>query len=94
MLINIKSDNILMNLRTNNGEGYHVPNGFLYRYIACPNYLGELIEWFGWFVLTIELALAFCLDICQFGSRAKSNLRWSQMNITNYPSNKAMPFCY
>ena len=98
MLINIKSDNILMNLRTNHGEGYHVPNGFLYRYITCPNYLGELIEWFGWFVLTMSPAALtfFVWTFANLVPRAKSNHEWSKLNIKNYPSNRKaiLPFVY
>ena len=48
MFINIKSDNILINLRLNNNEEYSIPRGGLFKYISCPNHFGEIIEWF-WF---------------------------------------------
>lgn len=98
MFINIKSDNILMNLRTDHGEGYHVPKGFLYRYVACPNYLGELIEWLGWVLLTMSpAALTFFIwTFANLVPRAKSNHEWSKLNIENYPSNRKaiLPFIY
>ena len=34
MYINVRSDNILMNLREENDKGYHTPKGFLYNSLA------------------------------------------------------------
>ena len=51
-----KSDSMLGRLRseaTSQGEGgYRIPRGFLFRWVSCPNYLGESIQWFGWCLLT------------------------------------------
>ena len=71
MVINIKSDDILIKLRKNNGESYYSPQGFLYRYISCPNYFGEIIEWLGWAILTLSPSgLVFYLDICKLSSKS------------------------
>ena len=98
MYINIRSDNILMNLREENGDGYHTPKGFLFKYISCPNYLGELIEWLGWAVLTLSPSgfLFLCWTFANLVPRAKSNHEWSKANITNYPDNRKsiFPFIY
>lgn len=98
MFINIKSDNILMKLREVNGEGYHTPKGFLYKYVGCPNYFGELVEWLGWAVLTMSPS-GFVFFIWTFANlvpRAKSNLEWSKSNIKNYPKTRKsiIPFVY
>ena len=51
MYINIHSDNILMRL-ARESDGYKIPNKGLYKYVSSPNYLGEILEWLGWAVLT------------------------------------------
>lgn len=62
MLINIKSDEILLSLRKNNSQGYSIPNGGMFRYISCPNFLGEIIEWSGFAIMSWSpAALAFVL---------------------------------
>ncbi|MDA9661241.1 DUF1295 domain-containing protein [Gammaproteobacteria bacterium] len=98
MMINIKSDNILMRLRIEQGSGYHVPKGFLYKYISCPNYFGELIEWLGWALLTMSPAgfVFFIWTAANLVPRAKSNHEWSKQNISGYPSNRnsIIPFIY
>ena len=50
-LVNIGSDEILRQIKMSSGT-YGVPKGFLYRYVSCPNYLGEIVEWIGWAILT------------------------------------------
>ena len=44
-------------------KGYSIPHGGMFR-VTSPNYLGELIQWLGWALLTWSeagLALAFCV---------------------------------
>jgi len=98
MMINIKSDNILIRLRSDQGSGYHVPKGFLYKYISCPNYFGELVEWLGWALLTMSPAgfVFFLWTAANLVPRAKSNHEWSKQNISGYPSdrNSIIPFIY
>ena len=90
MMINIKSDNILMELREKEGEGYYIPNGFFFKFVSSPNYLGEIIEWLGWALLTMSPAgLVFLIwTIANLVPRAKSNHEWSKSNISNYPSER------
>lgn len=45
MVINWYSDKILIELRKKTRNGYSIPRGFLFRYISCPNFFGEIIEW-------------------------------------------------
>jgi hypothetical protein len=56
LFINVHSDNILIGLRASGETGYKIPDGFLYRYVSCPNLFGEMIEWFGFALLCWNLA--------------------------------------
>ena len=40
MGINIKSDDMLFNLRVNGTTDYKIPRGGLFKWVSCPNYLG------------------------------------------------------
>ena len=53
--INIHSDNILINLRKPGETGYKIPQGGLYKYISCPNYFGEMLEWCAFALMTWSL---------------------------------------
>ncbi len=98
LYINIKSDNILMKLREEHGSGYHIPNGFLYNKVSCPNYFGEILEWLGWFIMTLSPAgLVFLIwTMANLIPRAKSNHEWCIENIRNYPKDrkKVIPYLY
>jgi hypothetical protein len=41
--INVRADDALVALR-NEGKGYQIPRGPLFRWISCPNYSGEILE--------------------------------------------------
>ena len=98
MLINIKSDDILINLRKSGGNGYHVPKGFFFKYVSSPNYFGEIIEWFGWSLLSMSPAgfVFFIWTSANLIPRARSNNEWSKLNIPDYPKNRKsiIPFIY
>ena len=49
--INVTSDNILINLRKEDETGYKIPYGGFYKYVSCPNYFGEILEWFGFAIM-------------------------------------------
>ena len=98
LYINIKSDNILIKLREKYGSGYHIPKGFLFNKISSPNYFGEILEWLGWFIMTLSPAglVFFIWTMANLIPRAKSNHEWSLKNIENYPKDrkKVIPFIY
>ena len=52
LVINFQSDLILIKLRNPGETGYKLPVGGLYRWLSCPNYFGEILEWTGWAVAT------------------------------------------
>ena len=98
LFINIKSDNILIELREKHGSGYHIPEGFLFNKISSPNYFGEILEWLGWFIMTLSPAglVFFIWTMANLIPRAKSNHEWSIKNIEGYPNNrkKVIPYLY
>ncbi len=55
LVINIQSDNILINLRQPGETAYKIPHGGLFKYISCPNYFGEIIEWVGFAIMSWSL---------------------------------------
>ena len=88
--VNLRSDQILRNLRKPGETGYKIPKGFLYRYVSCPNYLGEMMEWFGWALMTWSLpGLAFALyTVANLGPRALANHRWYRDKCPDYPTER------
>lgn len=85
--LNIHSDNILLRLRKLGGPGYSIPRGGAFRYVSCPNYLGELLEWAGWALATWSLGgLAFfACTAANLVPRALSHDRWYRERFEDYP---------
>ena len=90
MYINVTSDNILIALRKNNQEEYSIPNGFLFNNIYSPNYLGEMIEWLGWAIMTWSFAglVFFFWTVANLLPRALANHRWYQEKFPEYPTDR------
>jgi protein-S-isoprenylcysteine O-methyltransferase Ste14 len=88
--INKQSDSILLSLRKPGETGYKIPYGGLYRWVSCPNYLGELLEWVGWSIATWSLAgVAFALyTAANLVPRALDNHRWYLSQFDDYPKDR------
>lgn len=54
MAINIHSDSVIRNLRKPQDTKHYLPKKGLYRYVTSANYLGEIIEWGGFALLTFS----------------------------------------
>jgi len=69
---------------------YIIPQGGLFRWVSCPNYLGEIIQWFGWALLTWSPAgLAFAVfTFANVFPRGISGHRWYKQNFPDYPKNR------
>lgn len=95
-VINKQSDKILLGLRAPGETGYKIPYGGLYRWVSCPNYFGELLEWVGWAVATWSLAgLSFALyTAANLIPRALDNHRWYKGKFAEYPAERraVIPF--
>lgn len=93
---NQHADWVLLHLRKPGETGYKIPHGFLYRYISCPNYFGELLEWAGWAILTWSLGgLTFAVwTAANLVPRALSHHRDYHRRFPNYPPDRraVIPF--
>ncbi|MEG1866498.1 MAG: DUF1295 domain-containing protein [Bacteroides sp.] len=56
MGLNWHSDAVIRQLRRPGDRRHYLPSRGMYRYVTSANYLGELIEWAGWAVLTWSLS--------------------------------------
>lgn len=97
-IINVHSDKILINLRQSNTQGYSIPYGGLYRWVSCPNYLGEIVEWVGWAIATWSLPGAvFALwTMANLLPRSRSHHRWYKSLFDDYPEQRRalIPFLF
>ncbi len=89
--INRQSDWILRNLRKPGESGYRIPYGGLFRWVSCPNYLGEIIQWVGWAVATWSLpAMTFAIWTCaNLVPRAWAYHRWYHQTFPDYPPERS-----
>lgn len=92
MALNKVSDKQLARLgrsRTD-GNGYRIPYGLTYRWVSCPNYLGEILQWTGWAVATWSLAgWVFAVwTIANLVPRAIAHHRWYRENFEDYPAGR------
>ena len=89
-LINQHADLTLHRLRKPGETHYSIPTGGLYSRVSCPNYLGEIIEWVGWAIMTWSLAgLAFAiLTIANLMPRAVATHRWYRNQFPEYPATR------
>jgi 3-oxo-5-alpha-steroid 4-dehydrogenase 1 len=89
-LINVQSDNILLNLRKPGETDYKIPQGGLFKYISAPNYFGEIIEWTGFALAAWSLpALSFAVwTIANLAPRAIANHKWYKEKFTEYPKER------
>ncbi len=94
--VNQHADHILFHLRKPGETGYKIPQGGMYRWISCPNYFGEMVEWFGWALLSFSPAgLAFALwTMANLLPRAIAHHRWYKQTFTEYPQERkaVLPF--
>jgi 3-oxo-5-alpha-steroid 4-dehydrogenase 1 len=96
MAMNLHADAVLRNLRKPGETGYKVPRGGLYRWVSCPNYLGEIVEWTGWAVATWSPAgAAFAFwTAANLVPRAVAHHRWYRLKLPDYPKERKaiLPF--
>jgi len=85
-----KSDAILSALRQPGETGYKVPHGFLYRWLSCPNYFGEAIQWLGFALMAQSPAAWLFLGwtLANLVPRAVSHHQWYQQNFPEYPKER------
>ncbi len=89
-IMHIRSDQILRNLREQGEKNYKIPRGWMFRWVSCPNYLGEMVEWTGWAILTWSLpGLFFALwTIFNLFPRALAHHKWYKSTFPEYPEER------
>lgn len=92
--INQYSDYLLINLRNPGETNYKIPNGFLFRYISCPNLFGELVEWLGFAIMTWCLPSwsFFIWTFANLVPRAIAHHKWYLAKFPNYPKSRKAIF--
>ena len=97
-LTHISSDHIIRTLRKPGETEYKIPHRGLYRYVSCPNYLGEITEWIGWAIMTWSIpGLVFAIwTFFNLAPRARSNHQWYHDNFEDYPKDRKVliPFIF
>jgi 3-oxo-5-alpha-steroid 4-dehydrogenase 1 len=94
MCINIHSDTILLRLKKSSSGDYQIPKGGMFRFVSCPNYLGELIEWLGWAVASTSLAglSFFVFTFANLVPRAHTHHKWYKETFSDYPAGRKAIF--
>ncbi len=89
-IINWWSDQILLNLRKGGKKGYFIPRGGLFRWISCPNFFGEILEWTGFAIMTWSpAALVFVLwSFFNLVPRALDHHKWYKKTFPDYPKER------
>ncbi|KAJ3393611.1 Steroid 5-alpha-reductase det2 [Lobulomyces angularis] len=74
---------------------YIIPKNYLFEYITCPNYFGEIIEWLGWAILIGEPGLSFFLfSVANLLPRAIRTHNWYKEKFEDYPVNRCILIPY
>jgi 3-oxo-5-alpha-steroid 4-dehydrogenase 1 len=89
-IINRQADATLHSLRREGETDYKILYGGMYRYISCPNYFGEIVEWTGWGIATLSLpGLAFALwTFANLAPRARAHHKWYHKHFREYPEER------
>ncbi len=90
VFINWWSDQILLNLRRGGKKGYFIPRGGMFRWVSCPNFFGEILEWTGFAIMTWSpAALVFALwTFFNLVPRALDHHKWYRKTFADYPQER------
>jgi protein-S-isoprenylcysteine O-methyltransferase Ste14 len=90
LAVNVHADGALAALRKPGETGYKIPRGGLFEVVSCPNYLGEIVEWTGWAILTWSLGgAAFAIyTAANLVPRALAHHAWYREKFADYPKGR------
>jgi hypothetical protein len=98
LAMNWDADSRLLRLRRDRSDGYAIPMGGLYRFVSCPNYLGELVEWAGFAIASGSLAAVafFVWSAANLAPRARAHHLWYRAQFPDYPRERKalVPFVW
>jgi protein-S-isoprenylcysteine O-methyltransferase Ste14 len=96
--LNVSSDRALRRLRPPGESGYRIPQGGAFRWVSCPNYLGEIVEWAAWALASWSLAgAAFAVyTAANLAPRALAHHAWYRKQFADYPPERRalVPFVW
>lgn len=87
--IHFDSDRRILKQKPGPGH-YIIPRGGMFRFVSGPSYLGEIIQWTGWAILTWSPAgLAFAVfTFANIFPRGLSGHKWYKENFEDYPAGR------
>jgi steroid 5-alpha reductase family enzyme len=71
-----------------NRGAYYVPRSPLFAIVSCPNFLGEIIEWFGYSMastFSLPSVAFFAYTACNLIPRAVAHHEWYLRKFDDYP---------
>lgn len=97
MWLNITHDYHVLNKKKSLSEGsggYFIPEYFLFQYVSCPNYLGEIIEWVGFALManTFSAWLFVFFTVSNLLPRAIAHHKWYKNKFVDYPMQRKALF--
>lgn len=98
--LNVTSDSILRNLRsktpTPDEPRYKIPHGGFFKFVSCPQYLGEIISFVGLAVMTWNLGAVFVIAVTAANliPRALITHKWFNKQFEDYPQQRKAIFPY
>ncbi len=96
--LHVVSDATIRALRKDGETGYKIPYGGMFHFVSNPNYLGEIVEWIGFALMTRSAAAwAFAFfTFCNIFPRAVANHRWYREHFPDYPAGRKIivPFIF
>mmetsp|Transcript_7149 Transcript_7149/g.11372 ORF Transcript_7149/g.11372 Transcript_7149/m.11372 type:complete len:267 (+) Transcript_7149:163-963(+) len=90
----VQSESIVRNLRgstVKKGEPrYKIPYGGGFKYVSSPAYLGELLGWLGWTIMTLNPGglVVFLISAANLVPRAFQTHRWYREKFEDYPTDR------
>lgn len=98
--LNVYSDAILRNLRSKDPQPdeprYKIPYGGLFKFVSCPQYLGEITSFVGLALMTWNLGAVFVIAVTAANliPRALVTHKWFKKNFDDYPKERKaiLPF--
>jgi 3-oxo-5-alpha-steroid 4-dehydrogenase 1 len=83
----LRSESIVRHLRDVPGPEYRIPYGGAYRWVSSPQYLGELIAWTGFTVMTwgLQGLMILLISAGNLVPRAFQTHKWYREKFPDYP---------
>ena len=99
-ILNIHSDSVQRNLRSKNPTAdeprYKIPYGGGFKLVTCPQYLGEIMAFLGFAIMTWNLGALFVLAMTMANliPRALYTHKWFNKTFDDYPKERkaVIPF--